>query len=262
MAPAINQNWIHRFACFWFSVVSRICTLFYRRPLIYFTISPIQTIISVRNDPDTAKLARAVRRFREGKSKEQKVVSLAGTLSAAATIGVFSWPELATTHWYAKALWYSSLVFAIFSLIGSSQSRLTEAAGCIEDEDASEEEKKDALRVFVDPDDVPLGDEDGDSMSWYTRNMVFVWQWTLMLMVWSWVTFLIALLLHIIKPFLPAQNPKTADRNVAVFFLAVLAPIILTYAWCAWWTGYVTKRLHTDSSSNGSLWQYLEKILD
>ncbi|KAE9982846.1 hypothetical protein EG328_010585 [Venturia inaequalis] len=195
-------------------MVSRICTLFYRRPLVYFTILPIQTIISFRNDPDSSKLERAVRKFREGKLKEQKIVNIAGTLSAAATIGVFSWPELATTHWYAKALWYSSLVLAIFSLIGLSQSRLTEAVSCIEEREASEEEKKAALRVFVDPDDTSMDDDGESPMSWYTRNMVFVWQWTLMVMVWSWVTFLMALLLHIIKPFLPTQNPKTADRNV------------------------------------------------
>lgn len=141
---------------------------------------------------------------------------LQGTLSAAATIGVFSWPELATTHWYAKALWYSSLVLAIFSLIGLSQSRLTEAVSCIEEREASDEEKRAALRAFVNPDDTSMDDDGESPMSWYTRNMVFVWQWTLMVMVWSWVTFLMALLLHIVKPFLPTQNPETADRNVGV----------------------------------------------
>lgn len=244
MSLKIVRTWCNRFAYFVFLTVSRICTFFYRRPLIYFTILPVQTIISVRNDSDTSKLGRAVRKFREGKLKEQKIVSVAvselvarlstrcnllsrlfcvvnntdelqGTLSAAATIGVFSWPDLATTHWYAKALWYSSLVLAIFSLIGSSQSRLTEAASCIEDAEASDDEKKDALRVFLNPDDSSFDYTGKNPMSWYTRNMVFVWQWTLMLMVWSWVTFLMALLLHIIKPFLPAQDPKTVDKNVS-----------------------------------------------
>ncbi|KAE9992353.1 hypothetical protein EG327_009307 [Venturia inaequalis] len=255
------QRWLNRFAFFAFLMVSRICTLFYRRPLVYFTIQPIQTIIAFRNDPDSSKLERAVRKFREGKLKEQKIVNIAGTLSAAATIGVFSWPELATTHWYAKALWYSSLVLAIFSLIGLSQSRLTEAVSCIEEREASEEEKKAALRVFVDPDDTSMDDDGESPMSWYTRNMVFVWQWTLMVMVWSWVTFLMALLLHIIKPFLPTQNPKTADRNVAIFFLAVLTPIILTYTWCAWWTGYATKKPNSTFSEESVL-RYLEKLLD
>jgi len=35
-----------------------------------------------------------------------------------------------------------------------------------------------------------------------------------MLMVWSWVTFLMALMLYVIRPFLPSQEPATADRNV------------------------------------------------
>jgi hypothetical protein len=144
------------------------------------------------------------------------VIANKGTLSAGATIGVFSWPDLATTQWYAKALWYSSLVLAIFSLIGSSQQRLIEAAGCIGDADDGSEEQKDALRVFMNPDDSAMVFDGDYTMSWYTCNMIVVWQWTLMLMVWSWVAFLTALLLHIIKPFLPPQNPATADRNVSV----------------------------------------------
>lgn len=135
------------------------------------------------------------------------------TLSASATIGIFSWPDSSTTHWYIKALWYSSLVLAIFSLIGSSQQRLIGATGCLEDVDASYEEQREVLRVFVNPDDDSL-EFDGDSaISWYTSNMMFVWQWTLMLMVWSWVTFLVAIMLHIIRPFLPSHDHAAADRT-------------------------------------------------
>jgi len=96
--------------------------------------------------------------------------------------------------------------------------------------------------------------------TWYASNMAFVWQWTLMFMTWSWIAFLVALMLHVIKPFLPSQDPEDADKNVAIWFLAVLGFILPSYAWCTWWTGHVTRKLEVARTSP-SIWQVFEKLL-
>lgn len=208
----------------------RLCTLFYNRPLWHYTVAPIQKIIACRHDRDALKAV--VMKFRKGKEAESRLIGLAvsvsssitvittnsyeSTLAAAAVIGVFSWQDIITTHWYCKALFYTSLLLAIFSLIGSSQQRLSETIMCLENTSASDEERKEALRVFMNPDDLNSNVDDRRSMSWYTCNMCFIWQWTLMLMTWSWMTFLVALMLHVIKPFLPEQDPDDAERNVSM----------------------------------------------
>ena len=72
------QKYLKRVVYFILVIVLRICTIFYRRPLLHFTVLPIKDIIKNRND--AAKLQHTVEKFRLGKQYEQKLVGIAVSL--------------------------------------------------------------------------------------------------------------------------------------------------------------------------------------
>ncbi|KAF2797995.1 hypothetical protein K505DRAFT_357887 [Melanomma pulvis-pyrius CBS 109.77] len=87
--------------------------------LCHYTIFPIRKIVMAQYDEN--KFRKATKVFFHGKLNEAKLVTLASTLSAAASFGAFSWTGIENSPWILFALWYLSLVLAILSLITAGQ---------------------------------------------------------------------------------------------------------------------------------------------
>ncbi|KIW64379.1 hypothetical protein PV04_09318 [Phialophora macrospora] len=219
----------------------------------YDTVLPIKRIAASRHDSE--KASDAVQRFKTGKDHELKFVKVASTLSAAAAVGSLSWPSITETPWSALALFYSSLLFAIFALIGAAQHSALLNTIFVNREIGSHSQL--TLTLFLSkarPESTEKtaqssderarhasDDQHGDTIiSW---NMVFVWQFPLMLMRWSWVAFVVVMALHVWKPLFPGLGAPD-HYKVAVFFLAVCATVCLVFAWCSFW-GYRAAKIST-----------------
>ena len=138
------------------------------------------------------------------------------TISAAANIGIFSWPDVPTAYWLARSLFFMSLSLSVAAVILGHQHRsifsiqpdihlanqdvLLKIAysvlGCRKSFGDEEESR-------------PKGgfpSEQPRLSKWALRNSTFLWQCPLMLMSWAWVTFTWGLSIHIITPLLFGQN--------------------------------------------------------
>ncbi|KAK5169170.1 uncharacterized protein LTR77_006479 [Saxophila tyrrhenica] len=169
-----------------------------------------------------------LQRFKAGKVQELHHVKIAGTLTAAAVIGVFSWPSTQETYWLAVGLWYSSLMSSFFSLVSSVHQRLLDAIPDVDDvSDTSVLQMGLKVALWELPPKhsacknppgcrKPTTKELGEvKLTWRNLFMIFLWQSSLMQMSWSCVTFLVGLALHVLQVFLP-ERPAHADEKVGL----------------------------------------------
>ncbi|KAL2065704.1 hypothetical protein VTL71DRAFT_3374 [Oculimacula yallundae] len=201
----------------------------YHYTFLNYTKEPIVRIVrssSKLNDPEYNANVAA---FVAGKRHELRFLKTAATLSAAATVGTLSWPSIAFAPWPALALWYCSLLLAIFALITSNQhsALLDSAIGTTISISRQEtgsgpmselgKNKTFSLPSFLNPEanlpimgtpapEIELAHTIGlasiGKSRWSLIKSVYIWQCPLMLMSWSWVTFLVAETLHVARPLL------------------------------------------------------------
>ena len=143
------------------------------------------------------------------------------TISAAATIGVFSWPETTETHWGARALWFTAMTLSFFSLISSHQSRLLGAIPPMSQMGTSPRDIEKAVRMITwmpchaSTKMIPTSTLPGSFQATLTlKNIaaIYIWQSAVMQMSWAWVMFLVGLTLHVIRILLPEQSPQGQKR--------------------------------------------------
>ncbi|MCJ1309993.1 hypothetical protein MMC25_003654 [Agyrium rufum] len=89
----------------------------YYRNLKHHTIGPAEQMLEER---DPVFLQKRMDEWITHKQQEFGRVVNGAAVSAAGTVSIFSWTSIDTTVWYAEALWYTSLVMAIFALIFSA----------------------------------------------------------------------------------------------------------------------------------------------
>ncbi|KAH7325558.1 hypothetical protein B0I35DRAFT_404934 [Stachybotrys elegans] len=199
-APAsVSKTYLRSYASAFIYWVCKIGSLTYRGALHYFTLDPIAGIQKCQHTKDG--LPRLLYEFRSRKVEESTFVRNAAAISAAAVIGVFSWPSVEQSFWLAKMFWHWSLIASFFSLVSSVQQRL--------------------LREF--PQDVPtpsalddvytqqvmkacmslvLSCNRMDDQGRYQASlqMIWIWQSSTMLMSYAWLLFFLGYALHILSP--------------------------------------------------------------
>ncbi len=214
------------------NLVLRVLTFSYSGAYAYHTVNPIENIQSHQQYQGTIlrdELVRALAHFRHTKSEELSFVSravcenlltqiihqvtescvlraLQAALSAAAVIGVFSWPTAETTVWAAKMLWNWSFFMSSFSLISSAHQRLLRHLPEGESSDCSDEKLQLALNLFLQPPVKPASLSAKPESRRISKRMLWIWQCPVMLMSYSWVLFLVGYALHVLTPvFGPSQ---------------------------------------------------------
>jgi hypothetical protein len=131
---------------------------------------------------------------------------LKSTVSAAAVIGVFSWPGIEDGYWLATSLWYCCLLLSICAGISSAhQSWLLLAMPSLSAELASHSDLAHVLRAVLKQSvhvSLPVRESsDGaDGKEHIDWNMVYIWQVPIMFMTYAWGTFVAALSLHVCRP--------------------------------------------------------------
>lgn len=213
----------------------KVLTLSYSGPYAYHTVDPIEKIAELNNAKprDDNQLIKALAHFRHLKNQELDFVGKAAALSAAAVVGVFSWPTAEKTIWVAKMLWNWSFFTSCFALISSAQQRLLRRLPGPEDDDLvfPDEQVQIALNLLLQPVlKVPDGGKErGRRVS---RRMLYVWQNPTMLMSYSWVMFIAGYALHILTPvFDPSLGEVSA--KVAIVTLCGCALVVLNFFFCA-----------------------------
>ncbi|KAI6340269.1 hypothetical protein MCOR25_011230 [Pyricularia grisea] len=216
----------------------KVLTISYSGPYAYHTVDPIERVAELNNATprDDNQLIKALAHFRYLKNQELEFVGkavsffwgfyifaripkgkaessqgflfLKAALSAAAVVGVFSWPTAEKTIWVAKMLWNWSFFTSCFALISSAQQRLLRRLPGPEDDDLvfPDEQVQIALNLLLQPVVRPPGGgkEKGRRVS---RRMLYIWQNPTMLMSYSWVMFIAGYALHILTPvFDPSQG--------------------------------------------------------
>ncbi|KAH7412173.1 hypothetical protein DE146DRAFT_772181 [Phaeosphaeria sp. MPI-PUGE-AT-0046c] len=208
--------------------------------LKHFTILPIRRIVSARLD--RGKLQRETTSFIHGKLNETKLVTLASTLSAAATIGSFSWHAVQDAPWTVFSAWYLSLILAILSLITAGQhAALIHTLPPPSNEDPAARIRAHAVLRFVAV--IAEPQQKGAPKSPSTKKaedatasikMMYIWQNPIMLMAWSVVTFIVGLTLVVTSP-LRRDKPGINDRKTAIFVLVSGGVALLNFGWSSFW---------------------------
>ncbi|TLD13524.1 uncharacterized protein PgNI_04889 [Pyricularia grisea] len=213
----------------------KVLTISYSGPYAYHTVDPIERVAELNNATprDDNQLIKALAHFRYLKNQELEFVGKAAALSAAAVVGVFSWPTAEKTIWVAKMLWNWSFFTSCFALISSAQQRLLRRLPGPEDDDLvfPDEQVQIALNLLLQPVVRPPGGgkEKGRRVS---RRMLYIWQNPTMLMSYSWVMFIAGYALHILTPvFDPSQGEVSS--TVAIATLCGCALVVLNFAFCA-----------------------------
>lgn len=188
------------------------------------------------------------------------------TLSAAATLGAFSWPSTLHAPWQSSGLWYSSLLLAIFALITGAQHTALLETIIVCKNDCALNDMRMYLHFFLKPACKDLEADQSASPS-ISNNMVFIWQTPLMLMGWSWISFVLALTLHIVRPLCAAlQNedlrPVSLSHNglagpkyralkshtqAAIFYLSTCGTVCVAFIWCSFWAYRAASHINTTS---------------
>lgn len=217
----------------------------YYPSLQYYTIEPINDIAD--SQLDTVKLRRLLYQFKIRKKEETNFVRAASTFSAAAVIGIFSWPSVDNSFWLARTLWYWSLFLSIFALISASTGRLLAYLPDSPTSSHSDAQLRDLLGLMlvfprekparkgsITPANASLGSRQVDrtpTKGVRSRRKVFFWQNAMMLMSWSWVTLFVGLALHVLTPLI-MDNGQHVDRVSAVLVLCVGLAVYLNFEIC------------------------------
>jgi len=222
----------------WQEWLKLIVTWPYHRTYTHFIVKPGRRIIEAKDD---WQLWQAVEAWRSSRQEELSFIKTASTLCAAADIGIFSWPEIPTTYWVSRGLFYTSLSLSVWAIMTAAQQSAV-IATFPEIEIRDRQGLRDIARViirsnvFSDPD--PTSREAKMRQTITAASIEFVWQCPLMLMSWAWVSFLFGLTLHVLRPFI--RREKWGDNHkVAILFLATGAMLVFTITWTAassYWT--------------------------
>lgn len=148
-------------------------------------------------------------------------------MSAAAVIGVFSWPQANEAYWLARLCWYCSFWLSIFSLITSIQQRMIEQLPERQDSAISADRVQLLLRLVLRPLLNVRGDLENakDGQNTYMEPdafMIYVWQSSMMLMSFSWVSFLAGYALYLLTPF-TRRGAWTIEHTVSFFPFVLLS---------------------------------------
>ncbi|KAK8849083.1 hypothetical protein PGQ11_015563 [Apiospora arundinis] len=215
-----------------FLIVSS-CT--YNGALYHYTIEPINEILEHQTDVDKVRIL--LFKFRGLKQQELVFVEKAALLSAAAVIGVFSWPGTATSFWLCPTLWYSSLFLSIFALISSSQLRLVEQLPRTTEEVAllSNEEIRRLMLCIGREDRKRTSErrlEEGNELPCFKTDPILTWTWQspMMLMSYSWLLFLVGYLCYVLTPLIPRDQVGT--RPAVEVSIGLGALVIVNFQIC------------------------------
>jgi hypothetical protein len=215
----------------------------YHMTFRHSTLDPISGIARASTFKEKKDVVEAMNLWRTAKEEELQFIkvavrlpycyqcsivsdtSLKSTVSAAAVIGVFSWPAIEDGYWLATGLWHCSLLLSIWAGISSAQQGwLLVRMPPLQAESASQADLRlvlrSVLRQAVDG-SLPVCDLSGhvsgkEKIDW---NMVYIWQVPIMLMSYAWATFFLALTLHICTPLIEGGE-WGRDHKVSVMTLS------------------------------------------
>ncbi|KAF2650658.1 hypothetical protein K491DRAFT_608412 [Lophiostoma macrostomum CBS 122681] len=195
-------------------VLANILSSSYLGAYRYYTLEPIKKIERDQEEIVGGQLINALVEFRRLKEEELSFIAKAATLSAAAVIGIFSWPSTEHTIWVAKMLWNWSFFMSTFSMIGSAPTRLLQHLPEKDNNEKYDERTvKIALNLFLRPVDKSARAGGKMKARKISRSMLWVWQCPAMLMSYSWVLFLIGYALHVLSP---VFSPSLGDVSSTV----------------------------------------------
>ncbi|KAH6680241.1 hypothetical protein B0J14DRAFT_260731 [Halenospora varia] len=220
------------------SVVLWLFTWPYHWTFKYYTLFPIKHIATVAAENNKSKIIKVIHTWRISKESELQFVKVASTVAAAAVIGVFSWPSVSESLWVAQAFWYMTLLLSIWAIILSSQQHtFLESMPLLIEASPKEDVEQNLKAILSAP---TLTGADAEQLGTTTKypvnwNMVYIWQCPTMLMSYSWATFMIALTLHVLKPFI-RREPWGDSSKIAVCYVIVGGTTTLNFAWCSFWS--------------------------
>ncbi|KAF2635761.1 hypothetical protein P280DRAFT_410955 [Massarina eburnea CBS 473.64] len=82
------------------------------------------TIMILLNCADPEEQARLTSQWRDHKLNELSFIGVVSPLTAVCLVSTGSWPEISSKPWYIRAIWYSGIVFALFSVLTAAQQSL------------------------------------------------------------------------------------------------------------------------------------------
>ncbi|KAI9886617.1 MAG: hypothetical protein M1823_001596 [Watsoniomyces obsoletus] len=247
-------------------ILQSLLTASYLGAYRYYTLGPIKRIRDHQDINSRAELIKALVDFRCIKEEELSFVAKAAALSAAAVIGVFSWPTTERTVWAAKMLWNWSFFMSTFSLVGSAPTRLLQHlpndANMTYDEQHlpneanmkyNQRQFKIALNLFLQPSEQHGNSTDSNAANRHIcRRMLWVWQCPAMLMSYSWIFFLLGYALHVLSPVFDRSQAEVSS-TMAMVTIGGCALLLLNFAFCA---GMCQYRLQ-DKGLREWVWDFL-----
>ncbi|KAF1958120.1 hypothetical protein CC80DRAFT_25189 [Byssothecium circinans] len=82
------------------------------------------TIMLLLNCSDAQERDKLTMQWRDHKLNELSFIGIVSPLTAVCLVSTGSWPEISSKPWYIRAIWYSGIVFALFSVLTAAQQSL------------------------------------------------------------------------------------------------------------------------------------------
>ncbi|KAL8765063.1 MAG: hypothetical protein Q9194_006693 [Teloschistes cf. exilis] len=142
----------------------------------------LDVVEKINDETNSTAQDKLVKRFVLSRINESKYVQAAGAVLFASVIGCLSWNTITESHWTARALFYSSIIFALVSVVTGAQQ----------------------LWVLPNEDSLKAPDVDLEPLEWHMKNhkkrFVFAIQCPLMFFSYSVATFLSGLFSVVFSP--------------------------------------------------------------
>ncbi|KAL1600766.1 hypothetical protein SLS60_007154 [Paraconiothyrium brasiliense] len=168
------------------------------------------TLMILLNSTDAEEQENLTRQWRDHKLEELSFIGVVSPLTAVCLVSTGSWDEISSKGWYIRAIWYSGIVFALFSVLTATQQtlRLHRLSA-----------HKDGLhltRLCLVRDRKPLDSEEGQAKLVPKPFQVWSWQSSMMFLLMAVACLLVGMVVLVWSAVVKETNNVVYDENLKV----------------------------------------------
>lgn len=148
--------------------------------------------------------------WRDHKLKELSFIGIVSPLVAVCLVSTGSWDEISSKGWYIRAIWYSGIIFALFSVLTAAQQslRLHRLSG--------HRDGLHLIRLCLLRDRKPLDSEDNQIKLVPKPFQIWSWQSSMMFLVMAVACLLAGMLVLVWTSVIKDTDNVTYDENLKV----------------------------------------------
>lgn len=168
------------------------------------------TIMILLNSTDPEEQDKLTSQWREHKLNELSFIGVVSPLVAVCLVSTGSWPEISSKPWYIRAIWYSGIIFALFSVLTAAQQSLRIHRL------SAHRDGLHLIRLCLVRDRKALDSEDGQRKLVPKPFQVWSWQSSMMFLLMAVACLLVGMLVLVWSAVVKETEKVTYDENLKV----------------------------------------------